>query len=408
MKRYYLFFFCCFLSFSSVKAQQNLRQVQFDVAYLASDLLEGRKSGSQGEALAAEYISNRFLKMGLEPKGEDGSWYHNFDCFERINPHDTGTNSSERIAAKNVVGFINNKAKTTVVIGAHYDHLGWGGHGSLHAHDSVIHNGADDNASGVAALLYLAEKLSKAELKNNNYLFIAFSGEELGLFGSKSFVNTPTINLEHINYMINMDMVGRLNEEGKLAISGTGTTPEWEELLESIHIDGVKDLKTGESGVGPSDHTSFYLKDIPVLHFFTGQHKDYHKPTDDAHLINYKGILSVSNFIYELIHKVDGLGKLAFTKTKDEQEKKSSFKVTLGVMPDYMYDGRGMRIDAVKDDRPAKNAGLEDGDIIIQIGQHEVKEIYSYMEALNKFEEGSKALVKVKRGDEVIETEVTF
>ena len=204
-----------------------------------------------------------------------------------------------------------------MVIGAHYDHLGYGEEGSRHTGEPAIHNGADDNASGVAAMLFLAEKLAKSKKQKNNYLFIAFSAEEMGLHGSKHFVSIPTMPLEEVNYVINMDMIGRLNEEKTLVINGAGTSPVWKDVLNKVSVDGIS-IKTTDSGIGPSDHTSFYLKDIPVLHFFSGQHTDYHKPEDDAKLVNFEGLVSISNFIYTLIQNLNGEGKLAFSKTKDE------------------------------------------------------------------------------------------
>ena len=386
--------------------KQDIQQLQVDVVYLASDLLKGRKPGTESEKMAADYLVARFSEMGIAPKGADGTWFQPFDFKYGANPH------SEEVAlegvGRNVVGFLDNGAANTVVIGAHYDHLGLGLPGaSLYKGDPAIHNGADDNASGVAAMLYLAERLKASPLKNNNYLFIAFSGEEMGLFGSKYFVNNPTIELASVNYMLNMDMVGRLNDEKALAVYGVGTSPVWKDAVMGIDYAGIK-TKTTESGIGPSDHTSFYLKDLPVLHFFTGQHSDYHKPSDDSELINYKGIYEVANFMFKVIEEMDGKGKLEFTKTKDEQKKGASFKVTLGVMPDYVYDGEGMKIDAVLDDRPAQNAGLEGGDIIIKIGDLEVKNIYDYMEGLSKYKKGDSATVKVKRGKKVLKKKVTF
>ncbi len=383
-----------------------MQSLRVDVVYLASDLMEGRETGKPGESLAAQYIATRFAEAGLKPKGTDGTWFHPFDFQFKANPHDAA--AGEPRTGKNVVGYLDKGAKTTVVIGAHYDHLGMGIEGSsLHVGEAAIHNGADDNASGVAALFYLAEHLKKSKARHNNYLFIAFSGEELGLYGSKKFTEKPTIDLSSVNYMLNMDMVGRLNEEKVLAINGAGTSPVWKEALAKIAVDGIK-VKTTDSGIGPSDHTSFYLKDLPVLHFFTGQHTDYHKPGDDSQLVNYEGMLSVSQFIAQLVENLDGAGKLAFTKTKDEQQQGASFKVTLGVMPDYVFDGEGMRIDAVMDDRPAQKAGLEKGDVVIQIGEVKVTNIYDYMEGLAKFKKGDKAMVKVKRKDEVVEKEVVF
>ncbi|MCC6727062.1 MAG: M28 family peptidase [Saprospiraceae bacterium] len=389
------------------EALNPLQQLQVDVVYLSSNLLEGREAGKQGEQLAGRYIASRFQEIGLEPKGLGGSWFHPFEFDFNSNPH--ATTGGEKRTGRNVVGFIDNKAPQTVVIGAHYDHLGYGMPGaSLYVGDPAVHNGADDNASGVAAMLFLAEYLKNdTKARGNNYLLLAFSAEELGLVGSKKFIENPSFSIGNINYMLNMDMVGRLNEETVLAINGAGTSPVWKNELSKISVGGIK-IKTTDSGVGPSDHTSFYLKDLPVLHFFTGQHTDYHKPSDDSELVNYQGIYDVSMFMATLIENLNGAGKLVFTKTKDESQQGASFKVTLGVMPDYVFDGEGMRIDAVMDDKPAMKAGLEKGDVVIQIGDVAVKTIYDYMDGLAKFKKGDKAKVKVKRKDQVVEKEVEF
>jgi hypothetical protein len=384
----------------------QLQQIQVDVVYLASNLLLGRETGTKGEELASAYIIERFKENGLKKVGPADSWQQPFEFNLKDNPHAT-TGGEDRVG-HNVIGFIDNGAANTIVIGAHYDHLGMGlPMASLHTGEPAIHNGADDNASGVSAMLYLAGKLAKSSAKQNNYLFIGFSGEELGLYGSKYFTEHSPIDLGTINYMLNMDMVGRLNEERTLAVYGAGTSPVWKENLEKIN-NGRFNIKTTDSGIGPSDHTSFYLKNIPVLHFFTGQHSEYHKPSDDSELINYQGIQDIADFMLDLIEKFDAEEKLAFTKTKDEQQQGASFKVTLGVMPDYVYDGEGMRIDAVMDDRPAKAAGLEGGDIIVKIGDVEVKTIYDYMEGLSKFSKGETTEVKVKRGKKTLKKQVTF
>lgn len=384
-----------------------LQQAKIDVVYLASDYLGGRESGSEGEKLAAEYIVYRFNQLGLTPKGDNGGWYQAFDFDFKTNPHAA---TGEARTGQNVVAYLDNGAPRTIIIGAHYDHLGMGHFSSLHAGEEAVHNGADDNASGVAALLRLAGELKAGKAKANNYLFIAFSGEELGLYGSKYFANHPTINLGTVSYMVNMDMVGRLNEEKVLAIYGVGTSPAFKPVLEKIQIGGIK-ITTSDSGVGPSDHTSFYLKDLPVLHFFTGQHRDYHKPADDAELINYSGLIDVTDYIMALLEQLNDQPKLAFTKTKDETEddkKAARFKVTLGVMPDYVHNGTGMRIDAVLDGKPAAKAGIKDGDVVIRMGDLEIKDIYSYMEGLGQYKTGEKTKVKVKRGNEELEFEVEF
>ena len=382
--------------------------VQVDVVYLASDDLQGRETGTEGERLAAEYIARRFAQIGLKPyaAGNAATWYQPFDFVYKSNPH---AEKGEDRTGKNVIGYIDNGADRTVVVGAHYDHLGMGGFGSRHLGEPAIHNGADDNASGVAGMLRIAEKLKASPARHNNYLFIAFSGEELGLYGSKYFAQHPVFSLENVNYMLNLDMVGRLNEEGVLAVNGAGTSPAWKTALEAVAPDAIQ-VKTNDSGIGPSDHTSFYLEDIPVLHFFTGQHEDYHKPEDDSPLVNYEGIVLVTDLIVDLIEKLDPEGELAFTKTKDEQEGRqaASFKVTLGVMPDYVYSDEGMRIDGVMEDRPAQKAGMKKGDVIVRMGEVEVKDIYDYMEGLALYKKGDKAKVVVKRGKEELTFEVEF
>lgn len=312
----------------------------------------------------------------------------------------------------NVVGYIDNGAATTVILGAHFDHLGYGedGNSMLRTGEKLIHNGADDNASGTAALIELSRILKTSKNKNNNYLFIAFSGEELGLFGSKYFTEHPVIDLSKVNYMINMDMVGRLNDSTKaLAVGGYGTSPQWASVIKAQDKKLPFVIKIDSSGTGPSDHTSFYRKDIPVLFFFTGQHKDYHRPSDDADRINYEGELQVINYIATIIAELDKQkNKLVFAKTREIQSASSSFKVTMGIMPDYTFSGDGVRADGITEGRPASKAGLKTGDVIIQLGEHKVNSVETYMQALNKFNKGDKTKVKYKRGSEVLEAEVQF
>ncbi len=302
----------------------------------------------------------------------------------------------------NVIGYIDNNAATTIVIGAHYDHLGYGeDHNSLYAGKTpMIHNGADDNASGTGAIIQLANMLMKNGSKKNNYLFIAFSGEELGLFGSKYFVEHSTIDLSKVNYMVNMDMVGRLNDSTHgLSIGGYGTSPSWGKLL--TENDKYFKIKFDSSGTGPSDHTSFYRKDIPVLFFFTGTHSDYHKPSDDADKINYSGELQIVNYIFNLIKKTTEEPKLVFTKTREAATTaKSSFKVTLGIMPDYTFSGSGVRVDGVSDGKPAQKAGILTGDIITAINDYKFSDVQNYMTVLGKFNKGDSVKVYVKRGNE--------
>ena len=315
---------------------------------------------------------------------------------------------------KNVIGFLDNGAARTIVLGAHYDHLGYGedGNSMLRTGEKAIHNGADDNASGTAALIELARILKNSKQKRNNYLFIAFSAEELGLNGSKFFTEHPTIDFSKVNYMINMDMVGRLNDSSQVVtIGGYGTSPQWSSLIDPNNKKNPFVIRIDSSGTGPSDHTSFYRKDIPVLFFFTGLHSDYHKPTDDFDKINYTGETKIINYISGIVlSPVTTDQKLAFTKTRETQTTSSmrSGGVTMGIMPDYTFAGAGIRCDGVSDGRPAQKAGLKAGDIIIKVGDYTVSSMESYMQTLGKFQKGDKAKVKFKRGNEEMETEVQF
>ncbi|MDJ0645252.1 MAG: M28 family peptidase [Flavobacteriaceae bacterium] len=402
--------FLIFISILACKKDTSIKSVsmQEDVTFLADDNLKGRATGTEGEKKAAVYISNRFKGIYIEAKGTTG-FYQDFSFKPKTHPHEAikfDTKEDGSITGRNVIAYIDNKAENTIIIGAHYDHLGLGGEGSLYR-DSIaaIHNGADDNASGVAVMLNLAKKLLKGNV-NNNYLFIAFSGEEMGLLGSNYFVKNPTIELEKVNYMINMDMVGRLKADSTLAVYGTGTSPMFKQVLRA-HNEKFK-LIQKESGIGPSDHTSFYNADIPVLHFFTGQHEDYHKPSDDSEKLNYQGMETISNYIFNIISDLDDNNKLAFRKTKNESEAVPRFKVGLGVIPDYLFDGVGMRIDGISEGKPAQKAGLQKGDIVIQIGEYEIKSMMDYMKALSTFEKGNTTEVIVDRDNKEVEVEITF
>ena len=386
----------------------DVEQITIDVVYLSSDLLEGRLTGTRGEAMAASYISRRMRQIGLTPAPGHNSYDQPFTFELRDNPH--SSEAGREIEGHNVVGFLDNEQPRTIVIGAHYDHLGMGGPGSLNAGEPAIHNGADDNASGIAAMLNLAMMLKQEDAPANyNFLFIAFSAEELGLIGSKKWVEMRGNELD-LAAMFNMDMVGRLEDKnGSLAVYGVGTSPVWVPILDELDqrwkITSVRD----SSGVGPTDHTSFYLDSIPVLSFFTGQHEDYHKPSDDAHLIDFPGIANISSYLYLIIQYLDDGREIAYQETADNSQRQAAaFKVSLGVMPDYVYSGEGMRVDGVLADRPAKIAGMERGDVIIRIGDLEVIDIYDYMEGLSQYEVGDEATVVVLREGEEVELEVQF
>jgi len=383
--------------------------MQEDVRILASDSLNGRETGTEGARMAASYLESRMKQLGLKPAGGAGGYTQEFSFKPKKDPHSEvqfGQVSDSSITGINVLGLIDNGGARTVIIGAHYDHLGMGGEGSLHRGDPDIHNGADDNASGVAVLLQLANRIRNWPEAKDNYLILSFSGEEMGLLGSNYFAKNPTLDLKQVPYMLNLDMVGRLRQDSTLSVSGTGTSPIWPQMLNSLNP-GFK-LVLSESGVGPSDHTSFYLQDIPVLHFFTGQHEDYHRPTDDAERLNYEGMEQITGYLFDLVKAMESETEVAFRKTKNESEEVPRFKVALGVVPDYLYGGKGMRIDGVSEGKPAQAAGLQKGDIVIKLGDSTVTDMMSYMRALSAFEAGQSAEVIVEREGKNITTVVQF
>jgi hypothetical protein len=544
-------FLCLFLlAATTVQAQKLkkadklvLQNLKSHISYLADDKLEGRRAGSPGEKLAADYLAAQFSGIGLAPKGDGGSFEQLFDITDgkqvmpgtlfTVNqqelkaekdyfplPYSPNTNLLEAVVspslaesgqpwfrdmgewllnnkdnphydlsgqvrseirnaqekgakalvlynsseipdqfrfdqkdksepstipvyyiskeafekffpdpsssyeikmktvigpktrqARNVVGYINNGAAQTVVLGAHFDHLGYGedGNSMLRGGEKQIHNGADDNASGTAALIELARMLKADKQRKFNYLFLAFSGEELGLYGSKHFVEHPTISLSEVNYMINMDMVGRLNDSTKtITIGGFGTSPSWSNILGSVKKPGFT-IKFDSSGTGPSDHTSFYRKDIPVLFFFTGLHTDYHRPSDDAPKINYMGELMIVKYIRAVIGNSQEGGKLVFQKTREQQTSTSArFSVSMGIMPDYTFSGAGVKVDGVTEGRPAGKAGIKTGDIVTKLGDFPIGSVEAYMQALGKFKKGDATKVTVKRGAEEMIFDIVF
>jgi len=410
MKKFYILLFALIFFYSCTDFTTDKELIiglKTDIEYLASNDLEGRAIGTDGEVLAAKYIADQFREIGLEPRGTD-RFFQTFKVNKPTNPHEQAVigTDGEGITGRNVVGFINNGAEYTIALGAHYDHLGYGNEGSLYRGDRAVHNGADDNASGTAALIQLA-RILKERQSDYNFLFVAFSGEENGLWGSNYYSKNSTVDIDSINFMINMDMVGRLNNEESLAINGVGTSPRWNEVIDKVNTDSLK-LVTSESGVGPSDHTSFYLQDIPVLHFFTGQHEDYHRPSDDADKINYSGMVKIIRYISRLLDNLDEEEKLAFTKTQDSSGNSPRFTVSLGVVPDYLFDGDGMRIDGVTEGKPAATAGLEKGDVVTKLGDSTIVDMMGYMRALSAFKEGQETTVVYKRGEEIKTVEIKF
>ncbi len=288
---------------------------------------------------------------------------------------------------KNVAAMIDNKAPFTVVIAAHFDHLG-----NLGAN----YKGADDNASGVAGLLAIAEQIKIAGLRNYNYLFIAFSGKEQNLQGSKNFLQQNEFIINSIACMIDLDMIGRYNISTKdIYLAGYGTSPSWASILQ-LSNRGMN-IRIDSSGYNYSDCTTFYEKNIPVLRISTGYHNDYMKPTDDISKLNLNGIVDIAAFVTRIVGEIDRRSKPIFTKTTDLLPKLEKMKSNIGIIPDFTYTGQGIKIAAVIPNKVASTAGMMSGDIITKIGVYTLYDMDDYMEAMKKTEQGREVTVIAKR-----------
>jgi aminopeptidase YwaD len=321
----------------------------------------------------------------------------------------------KEVAAYNVVGVLEGSDRLlkneTIVIGAHYDHLGRGGSGSLAPKSGEIHHGADDNASGTAGVLELARLLtSQRPQPKRTIVFIAFSGEEEGLLGSNYYVNHPVTPLNSVVAMINMDMIGRMKDR-KLVIGGVGTAKEWRDMIAQGTTDPARkfELTLNEDGFGPSDHSSFYGKQVPVLFFWTGTHNDYHKPSDTFEKINYDDEARILNLVSYLVKQLDSADKrVTYTTAKtDPAPRTGGFRVYLGTIPNYGETNDGLLIDGVRDESPAAKAGLKAGDRIVKIGARDVKNVYDYTYALGEMKAGEEYVVEVVRGKEKLTLKIT-
>lgn len=309
-----------------------------------------------------------------------------------------------RKTTRNVVARIDGSRDGVIVAGAHYDHLGMGGEGSLYrGKEPLVHNGADDNASGTAGVMELAQWFA-ANPPKHSMLFMAFSGEEMGLLGSAHWVEHPTVPLTDLRAMVNLDMIGRLADSTRrLNVQGVGTSPVWKDILERRNDSENFNLGLLEDGQGSSDHSSFYMKGIPVLFFFTGLHTDYHRPSDDADKLAYESQETVTRYIAEVMSEADALDEIPFTKVVvKEDQKVSRFNVYVGTIPDYAANEKGFRINGTSPGSPAEKAGMEEGDIIVQFGETEVRNIYDYMTALSRHQPGEDVPVIVLRGEDEV------
>ncbi|MGK7313355.1 MAG: M28 family peptidase [Candidatus Longimicrobiales bacterium M2_2A_002] len=388
------------------------RLADYSGRYLSDDGLEGRLAGTAGAACAAEYIAYAFQRLGLAPGGEEASYFQQVPLRSAVNPHAPGG------TGRNVLGILpgtsRDRAGEYIVIGAHFDHLGMGGMGSL-SEEPAVHNGADDNASGVAALLAVAERLAVGPRPERPVLFMAFTGEESGLLGSAHWVNHPTVPVEDVVAMLNMDMVGRLSQNG-LVVYGTGTAEEWETIVPpALEAAGITDVSYVPDGYGASDQTSFYMRDIPVLHFFTNTHSEYHRAEDDWHLIDVEGIETVADVVADLARDVGTRERLAVIpdvgapeRSEDDEAATPGYGAYLGTIPDFSPVEFGVLLGGVREGSPADQAGLQQGDIIVALGGMEVADLYGLTDALRAHEPGDTVVIEWLRDGEEMSAETTL
>ncbi len=315
-----------------------------------------------------------------------------------------------RATSSNVIGYLEGSdpelKKEVLVIGAHYDHLGWGGEGSMKPDTHAIHYGADDNASGTAGVLELAQTFAakRTHLKRS-ILFIAFTAEEMGLLGSAHYVKTPAIPLEQTITMMNMDMIGRLTDR-KLIVYGTGTSPGFDSLVRAHDKDSAFVLKLVKDGMGPSDHASFYSKKIPVFQFFTDLHSDYHRPYDTYDRLNYPGMEQIVKFVYGIANDLAQVPSrpqyAAVEVARPAGGMGRSGRVWVGTVPDFGEQAEGMKISGVSEGSPAQKAGLKGGDVIVKFGRIDIKNLYDFTYAIGEYRAGDQVDVVVKRGNETL------
>jgi len=388
------------------------------VAWLADDARQGRGLGTDGLAEAGAWIESRFRELGLEPAGSGGAGFrHSFPATlaDPSNPHAEGTPTEAFNVVARLSAGASDRLPGVVLVGAHYDHLGHGGPGSLAPDSDAIHNGADDNASGTMALIETARALAaRRDHLRRDVVFVAFSAEERGLIGSSMFVHAPPAGLrvDEIVAMLNMDMVGRLGDN-RLQVLGGESAEEWPELVgpkcEALLLDCV----ISGDGFGSSDHASFFAAGVPVLHFFTGAHPDYHRPTDDADLVDADGAVRIVHLVEtiteELARREAPLSLVRSSEPPARQMMTGGAR--LGTIPDYAgpADGReGLLLSAVRPDSPAERGGLRRGDLIVGIDDRQIRGIEDFMSVLSEATPGERATVRVERDGELLELEVTY
>jgi len=410
-------------------AHADADRIRSDIAYLADDRLEGRGTGTAGNDSAAAWLARRHAALGLVPIIHDSS----DACRARVDlpggrcttylQHFVATGAElahagkpDGVPTQNVVARLAGRdpalASQWVVLGAHFDHLGRSKEGALDPEaGNAIRNGADDNASGTAAILELARRLA-AHPTRRSVLVVHFSGEELGLLGSQWFVEHSPVPLDSVDAMLNFDMVGRLRKD-RLLVYGVGTATELAALVDSANLAPKLDLVKQDDGFGPSDHSSFYAKGIPVLHFFTDLHDDYHRATDDVGRIDAAGEVRVVDLAERVVREIaDRPARLTPVRVAPKQvtsSQREGSNVYLGSIPDMAGSGvAGLRLTGVRAGSPADKGGLKPGDVIVLFGGREVRDLYTYSDALYAHHPGDEVEVVYVRGGTQHSTTVTL
>ncbi len=389
------------------------QRILADVRYLASDSLGGRFTGTPGNDSAAAYLARRFRQLGIAPGGDDGGYLQHWTVGNTSGTREAGVDGR---ATENVVAVLRGSdrrlAGEAIVIGAHFDHLGLGPFGSL-APDSAgrVHNGADDNASGTAAVLEIARLLAAQRPRPaRTVVFVLFSGEEEGVLGSAWYADHPLVSMDSTLAMLNFDMVGRMRNNRLLAL-GARTATEWQGLLDSVNAGPHFDLRASGDGWGPSDHASFFAKHRPVLHFFTDLHEDYHRPSDDWDKINADGMVAVADFAAELARRLAARpGWLTFVDAPPPAPAAagSGERPYLGTIPDMTDEPGGVRLSGVRSGSPAETAGLREGDILIAIGDMPIANLQDFQNALVAHRPGDSVEIRFRRGAQTLSATVVL
>ena len=404
------------ISVSSVALAQTAttpraRAIAANVAFLASDSLGGRKTCQPGNAAAAAYLARELQRTGARPAGDSSGYLQHWTTGNTSGTREAGI---ANCATMNVVAVFPGRgalAGQYVIAGAHFDHLGTGRFGSLAGDSGQVHNGADDNASGTAAVLELARLTARDRALRDNrprraVILALWSGEEEGSLGSAWYASHLGMPKDSVTAYLNFDMVGRM-QNGRLIAKGSLTATEWPALLDSVNATARLDLHPSGDGWGPSDHASFYAQKIPVLHFFTDLHSDYHRPSDDTPLINADGIVQVADFAMALVRRLDRMpGRLTFVDVPPPAPPAAAQsgrpRPSLGTIPDMSSEPGGVLLSGVRPGSAADSAGMRQGDILVGIGADSIGNLNDFQNALMSHAAGDTVEVRYKRGNELI------